>query len=397
VASTWALNFQEVEQDPLAADILRVSAFVSPEGIPLELLSSGASQLGPVLAATLATSEDPLVLNEALEPLTRYSLIRRDVDTQTYSIHRMVQEVVKGQIGVAQQAGWAERVVRAVEQSFPEVSHLTWTRCQRYISHALVCVAQIDRWRMTFWEARNLLHQVGKYFYQRGQFWEAEPLWKSCQAICERVLGPEHPDTLSTVNNLAVLYDDQGKYEQAEPLYQRALEASERVLGLEHPDTLSTVNNLANLYADQGKYEQAEPLYQRALETRERVLGPEHPDKLLTVNNLAAFYHDQGKDEQAEPLYQRALTSLVRVLGPEHPDTAQTLGNLAILYHDQGKFELAAPLYERALAIYESVLGTDHPRTVDVRNNYANLQEKMKQKTEEVSSKPKAPRKQGRK
>src|SRR5207253_1471283 len=90
MASTWALNFQEVVKDPVAADILRVSAFLSPDTIPLELLTGGASQLGPVLAEALA-SEDPLALNEALEPLTRYSLIRLYVETQTYSIHRMVQ------------------------------------------------------------------------------------------------------------------------------------------------------------------------------------------------------------------------------------------------------------------------------------------------------------------
>src|SRR5260370_29462315 len=37
VASTWELNFQEVEKDQVAANILRVSAFLSPEGIPLEI------------------------------------------------------------------------------------------------------------------------------------------------------------------------------------------------------------------------------------------------------------------------------------------------------------------------------------------------------------------------
>ena len=238
VAKTWALNFQEVEQDPVAADILRVSAFLSPDAIPLELLSSGASQLGPVLAEALAASEDPLALNEALAPLTRYSLIRLDVDAQTYSIHRMVQEVVKDQLGVERQAEWAERIVRAVAQSFPKVDYQTWTRCERYIPHVLLCAAQMDRWSMTFPEARNLLFQTGYYFYQRGQYREAEPLWKSVLAMCERVLGPEHPDTLSSLNNLAVLYEDQGKYEQAEPLYQRALATRERVLGPEHPDTL---------------------------------------------------------------------------------------------------------------------------------------------------------------
>ncbi len=160
-----------------------MSAFLSPDGIPLELLTEGASQLGPVLADALATSEDPLVLNEALEPLTRYSLIRLDVDTQTYSIHRMVQEVVKDQMGVELQAQWAERVVQAVAQSFPEVDYETWTRCERLIPHALVCAAQIDHWSMTFWDARYLLYQAGYYSYQRGQYREAEALlqryWRS--------------------------------------------------------------------------------------------------------------------------------------------------------------------------------------------------------------------------
>jgi tetratricopeptide (TPR) repeat protein len=424
VASTWALNFQEVEQDPVAADILRVSAFLSPDAIPLELLSSGASQLGPVLAGTLADSEDPLALNEALEPLTRYSLIRRDIDAQTYSIHRMVQEVVKDQLGGARQAQWAERTVRAVAQSFPEVNYQTWTRCERYIPHVLLCAAQIDRLSMTFSEARNLLNQAGKYFYQRGQYKEAEPLWNSALAMCERVLGPEHPNTLTSLNNLAALYRSQGKYEQAEPLYQRALAGRQRVLGPEHPNTLNIVNNLANLYQNQGKYEQAEPLYQRALTTYERVLGPEHPDTAQCLNNLAELYRNQGKYEQAEPLYQRALATRERVLGPEHPDISQTLYNLAnlysdqdkdeqaeplyqralaidekvygqdhpevatdlnslaILYSDQGRYEQAEPLYQQALAIREQVFGSDHPLTTQVRDNYTKLIEKMKRKDE---------------
>jgi tetratricopeptide (TPR) repeat protein len=397
VASTWALNFQEVEQDPVAADILRVSAFLSPDDIPLELLSSGASQLGPVLAGALAASEDPLALNEALAPLTRYSLIRLDVDAQTYSMHRMVQEVVKDQLGVERQAQWSERTVRAVAQSFPEVNYQTWTRCERYIPHVLLCAAQMDQWRMTFPEARNLLNEAGKYFYQRGQFKEAEPLLKILLALCEQVLGPEHPNTLGSLNNLAELYRNQGKYEQAEPLYQRALTTCERVLGPEHPNTLSTVNNLALLYWNQGKYEQAEPLYQRALATRERVLGPEHPETAQTLNNLAILYRQQGKYEQAEPLYQRALAIDEKVYGQDHPEVATDLNNLAVLYQYQGKYEQTEPLYQRALATYERVLGPEHPDTIKVRNNYADLLRKMKQKTKAVSAKPKAPRKQGRK
>ena len=59
------------------------------------------------------------------------------------------------------------------------------------------------------------------------------------------MLGPEHPETLISVNNLAELYKAQGRYGEAEPLYKRALAASERALGPEHPDTLASVDNLA--------------------------------------------------------------------------------------------------------------------------------------------------------
>ena len=120
VETTWAINFREVEKEPAAADVLRLSAFLGPDHIPLELLTQGASHLGPVLSEVLArATDDPLVLDETLEPLTRYSLIHRDVDAQTYSLHRLVQEVVKDKMDAATRQLWAERAVRMVDESFP--------------------------------------------------------------------------------------------------------------------------------------------------------------------------------------------------------------------------------------------------------------------------------------
>jgi hypothetical protein len=42
----------------------------------------------------------------------------------------------------------------------------------------------------------------------------------------EKVLGPEHPKTLTTMNNLAVVLRGQGKYEAAKEMHRRALELS---------------------------------------------------------------------------------------------------------------------------------------------------------------------------
>ena len=75
------MNFRELEKEAeAAADLLRLSAFLSPDSIPLEFLATGAPELGNLLAAALADAqEDPLALDETLAPLTNFSLIRRRI------------------------------------------------------------------------------------------------------------------------------------------------------------------------------------------------------------------------------------------------------------------------------------------------------------------------------
>ena len=75
----------------------------------------------------------------------------------------------------------------------------------------------------------------------------------------------EHPQTLTSMNNLAEVLSSQGKYEAAEAMHRRTLELSEKVLGLEHPHTLTSMNNLAEVLRSQGKYEAAEAMHRRTL------------------------------------------------------------------------------------------------------------------------------------
>ena len=61
------------------------------------------------------------------------------------------------------------------------------------------------------------------------------------------MLGQEHPDVATSLNNLAELYRSQSRYEQAEPLYLQALEIAEQKLGVNHPNTVTFRENLQNL------------------------------------------------------------------------------------------------------------------------------------------------------
>jgi len=85
-----------------------------------------------------------------------------------------------------------------------------------------------------------------------GEYAKAEPLLQEALRICQKVLGPEHPDTVTSLNDLAVLYWRMGEYEKARPLYQEALEICRKVFGPEHPHTATSLDNLATLYADMG-------------------------------------------------------------------------------------------------------------------------------------------------
>ncbi len=72
-----------------------------------------------------------------------------------------------------------------------------------------------------------------------------------CLAKRKGKLGEDHPDTLHSINNLAVLYSSQSLYAKAEPLYVECLAKRKAKLGDNHPDTLSSIKNLDNLYKAQ--------------------------------------------------------------------------------------------------------------------------------------------------
>jgi len=208
-----------------------------------------------------------------------------------------------------------------------------------------------------------------------GRFGEAIELYKRVLADQERILAPDHPDTLAARNNLAGAYYSVGRFGEAIELFERVLAERERVLGSDHPDTLTTRNNLAGAYYFAGRFGEAIELLGRVLAERERVLGPDHPDTLTTRNNLAFAYHSAGRFDEAIELYERVLAEQERVLGPDHPDTLTVRNNLAFAYHSAGRFGEAIELFERVLADQERVLGPDHPGTLTTRNSLAGAYE----------------------
>ena len=85
------------------------------------------------------------------------------------------------------------------------------------------------------------------------------------------MLEVEHPSTLTSVSNLALVLQRQGKYGEAETMNRRVLAGRETTLGTEHPDTLTSAHDLAVVLKFQGKYDEAEMMDWQALAGRKRV------------------------------------------------------------------------------------------------------------------------------
>jgi tetratricopeptide (TPR) repeat protein len=149
--------------------------------------------------------------------------------------------------------------------------------------------------------------EFGSFLYDGGQYEKSERWYRRSLDIRLKQFGPEHPDTVTSMNNLAEALGSQGKYEAAEAMLRRTLELREKVLGPEHPDTLTSMNSLAGILKGQGKYEAAEVMLRRTLELKEKVLGPEHPATLTSMNNLAEVLEGQGKYEAAGAMLRRTL------------------------------------------------------------------------------------------
>jgi tetratricopeptide (TPR) repeat protein len=378
------MNFRQLETEfQGAADLLRLSAFLSPDKIPLELLAAGAPELGSLLSAALAdVREDPVVLDETMAPLMQFSLIYRQIETRSYSVHRLVQAVVRAELDHETRRLWAERAVRAVNLAFPDVEFSTWALCERLLSQAHACAELIDQWRLEFPEGPRLLNKAGRYLYERARYAEAEPFYRQALQIEEPSLGPKNPELAKRLSALAELRAVKDHFDEAESLYQRVLSIQEEA-GSEL-ELAASLNRLAWLYRVQERYREAEPLYRRALDMQKKMLGPEHPEPAKNLHGLAELYRVRELYDEAEPLYRQALAIWEKTVGLNHRYVARCLTNLAELYRAQGRYAEAEPLYQRALAIREKTLGPEHPNVATCLENYAFLLREMGRSEEAV-------------
>ena len=279
-------------------------------------------------------------------------LIQRSHDPPSFSLHRILKLHLLYRLN-SDSGSYVDvfvqalHLVRAMVPPIPASSPstvFTYDRATfaRYLPHVMCldeAYVHCDRSLMgpkDILEFFELLSDMGNYLSAMVPFNQGGLARKLLQKVLEgktSVLGPEHPDTLTSVNNLAPALSREGRYNEAKHMLLEVLQLRTTVLGTEHPDTLISMNHLASVLSCEGKFEDAETLYRQTLRLGEAILGEQHSLTLISMSNLASVLYSRGKYVEAETICRQTCDLTMRVLGEQHSLTLISMSNLAsVLY-----------------------------------------------------------------
>ena len=393
-------------EDPAAAELASLCAFLAPEPIPGDLITGAASELPGELAARAA---DSLAWRQTLAHIARQSLAR--IDHRGLQMHKLAQAILRDRLTPAQAAATRLHTEAILAASNPKdpANPATWSRWAELMPHLLAAdlaatdspglrllacdacwylIARGDnrtahdlsrdlcqQWRDRLGDDHEhvlaIVHYLGWVLRVLGRHAEARDLAQDTLDRRRHILGDNHPETLRSAHHLAADLRNVGEVQASRDLAQDTLDRRRRVLGEDHRETLYSANNLGATLRALGEVQAAHDLDQDTLDRKRRVLGEDHPSTLTSANNLALDLRALGEVQAARDLDQDTLELKRRILGENHPDTLFSAHNLAADLRALGEVQAARKLDQDTLDRRRRVLGEDHPETLASAQNLA--------------------------
>jgi tetratricopeptide (TPR) repeat protein len=445
-AITWTLSLEQA--DRLAADgaarlLLVLATLLGSHGIPGTVFATsavyqylaGPPARGVTDANHTRDPEDRQHAWNALLVLERTGLLALDppgpgtLDPPGSGTTVWMSRAVQSAVQAALPDGLRDRAARAAADALLEV----WPDedPQGWLAGALrSCAASLIRATgdlLWVGGCHRLLLRAGQSLVSARLAGPATAYWRDIVSVSERVLGPDHPDTVLAAEQLADAYMASGQPAEAIPWYEwvlvlrvrilardhvdtiaarrnlgHALVAAghfrdaataleqvisdyERVRGPDHPDTIGAREDLAAVHGAAAHYADAVSLYRRTLTDRDRVQGSRDPATLATRQKLADTFLAAGQPREARKEYKRVLEGRERALGPDHLDTIAALLGLGSAYYAQGKMASALQFYEQAATRYQRGLGIDHRDTLAARVSLATVYYRVGRLTDAVT------------
>ena len=360
-AATGLIADRLVAEDPAAAELASLCAFLAPEPIPEDLFTSAAGELPGELADRAA---DSLAWRQTLARLARQSLAR--VDQRGLVMHRLTQAILRDRLNDERRRTLEQTVARllaAARLGAPD-DQSGWQKWAQIVPHLLSAPALANIEEDEALRAR--LDDAGWYLFWRDDPAARRQLYKDSYRRRKRSLGRDHQDTLASAGGLAYAMNELGDHEGALELQRDTYDRCRRILGPEDRETLYAANALAIFLNDSGELERARELHE-ASQLRRR-LFPDDRDWLYSANRLAGVLRELGDTARARDLFEETYEKCRRMLGPDNLETLNVAGRgLAQALDDLGEGDQARQLRYDIYNRCRRVFGPDHPVTVQLR------------------------------
>ncbi|KAF5327971.1 hypothetical protein D9758_017749 [Tetrapyrgos nigripes] len=261
--------------------LLQICAFFHHKAIPIQLFQRAATFAGDdvlqgeeisgmaEMQEFLKLFEDNHLWKECVDELCQFSLASYDNKTEVLALHSVIHACSRETVDVVES--------------------------KRNVAYLIIGCA-------TPLEVKDKDYQFRRYLWDHASYMYGGIMPTVFVRIC-----------------LAQILGDAGMWTQAEQLEEEVLGVRREELGEHHPDTLTSMANLASTYRARGKLEAAEQLEEEVLGVRREGLGEHHPDTLTSMANLASTYKARGKLEAAEQLEEEVLGVRREGLGERHP------------------------------------------------------------------------------
>lgn len=327
-----------------SCDFLILCSFFNPDEIPFELVRQSFEVL--LESDQDAAEGDSKEAQEIMRMIDRYALLRADVFSRVYSMHRIVQAAIRNHIGQDEQREWAESAVGVVNSLFSNPNN-DWAKMHRLLSSALAAAELIENLRLSSTQALELLVSLGVYFSQLVQYARAEPLLRHALKLASEFHLSGVSTEIRILCVLANLYAEEGRHEEAKGLLNRVLNRLEESgIDPKHPFVADVLSALAKANLTTKNFQEAESLLRRTLQIQLDADRRDSSDIIATLNYLAFAYMGQERFADAERSFEMALQFGDPVLGPKDRNIRQTLKGLGRMYIRQEKYEEAKHIYE---------------------------------------------------
>ena len=283
---TWDISMKQMEDmaqyssqesngAQSAIKLLRIFAFLDHANIPQELFKNAAenylkrdiedhmyfSSLSFLDNETVFIGKhgewDKLQFLDGIKVLLSFSFVRHH--DHLYSMHLLVNAWSRNCIPKAEVTGHYDRARALLSCSitFDKNTH-NYKFCQSLAPHIrsnILHGLELKSDSLKYYD--DEFAKFALVFNYSGSWDEEQQLLHVAFHHREKMLGSEHPSTLTAMSNLAVTYMNQERWDEAEKLQMNVMNAMN---ASDHPDTLTSMDHLASTYMNQGRWDEAEKL-----------------------------------------------------------------------------------------------------------------------------------------